>query len=202
MSNAANPGRELRFPLDRAKEKSLSDLMTEIRDGSGAALQEFMDRLWPEVVRYAAWELSDGDLAQDMVQGAFVYVWEHRRSWIGVGSPRAYLYRIVRNQIIDHRRHMNVRATWSVKEGARAPRTPPTPAEILAAKDIQEAFDRAVDDLAPRRREAFVLVVLRGLPHREAAEIMGTSLQTVANQVTSALETIRAEVRKATEAGA
>lgn len=173
--------------------------MSEIRDGSGAALQELMDQLWVEVVRYAAWELADVDLAQDVVQGAFVYLWEHRRAWIGVGSPRAYLYRIVRHQIIDHRRHMSVRAAWSAREKARPQPNAPTPAEILAAKDIQEAFDRAVDDLPPRRREAFVLVVLRGLPHREAAEIMGTSVQTVANQVSSALDTIRAEVGKATE---
>lgn len=174
----------------------LLGLMDEIREGSARALQELMDLLWSELVRFAAWELKDSDAARDVVQEAFIYVWRHRRSWVPSGSPRAYLYRIVRHQILDVRRREKVRGAWAAREKTRPMRTPPTPEDMLDASRAEEAFAEAVSSLSPRRREAFNLVVMRGLSHREAADVLDIAEQTVANQVSSALR----EIRKALEA--
>jgi len=198
MDSARDP-RDLRFPKPEEPDDRLPALMGEIRDGSGSALQELMDRLWEELVRYAAWEVGEIDVAKDLVQGAFVYLWEHRRSWINVGSPRAYLYRIVQHRVIDYQRHRSVRTEWARREESRPRRGPPTPADVLAEKEVQEAFDQAMAGLPPRRREAFYLVALRGLSHREASEVLGISLQTVANQVSAALQAIRTAIRRVSD---
>jgi RNA polymerase sigma-70 factor (ECF subfamily) len=173
--------------------------MGDVRGGSPDAFQHLMDRLWVELVRFAAWELADLDAAKDVVQGAFVHVWEHRRSWIDGGSPRAYLYRIVRHRITDHQRHARVRARWVEREEDRPHAGPPTPTDDLATAEVQRAFDQALSDLSPRRREVFSLVALRDLSHREVAEIMGISEQTVANQVSSALQAIRKAMREVSD---
>jgi RNA polymerase sigma factor (sigma-70 family) len=165
--------------------------MDEIRGGSARALQEVMDRLWDELVRFAAWELKDRDAARDVVQEAFIHLWRNRRSWVRSGSPRAYLYRIVRHQILDERRREKVRGAWTARERLRPAPAPPTPEDVLDVSRAEEAFAEAVTSLSPRRREAFNLVVLRGLSHREAADILDIAEQTVANQVSAALREIR-----------
>lgn len=170
--------------------------MARIQEGSAAALQELMDRLWGELVRFAAWEMGgDTDAARDVVQEAFIYLWRHRSTWVGSGSPRAYLYRIVRHQILDEKRRGRVRTAWAARERLRPPSAPPTPEDLLAATRLQEAFARASSSLPARRREAFNLVVLRGLSHREAADVLDVAEQTVANQVSAALREIRTALR-------
>ena len=174
----------------------LDRLMAAIRGGSSRALGRLMDLCWEDLVRYAARQLGDVELARDVVQEAFIQVWERRRSWRPRGSARAYLYRIVRHLVIDEKRKQGVRRRWA--EGLKlldAPR-PATPAEEFDAKVLADAFEAAVASLPDRRREVFELVFQRGLTHAEAAAVMELSAQTVANQMSAALRSVRRAVKE------
>ena len=147
-------------------------------------------------MRYAARQLVEVELARDIVQEAFIQVWERRRGWQPHGSARAYLYRIVRHLVIDEKRKQGVRWRWA--DGQRlldAPR-PPTPAEEFDAKVLADAFEAAVASLPDRRREVFELVFQRGLTHAEAGAAMGLSVQTVANQMSAALRSVRRAIKE------
>ncbi len=174
----------------------IEPLMLSIKGGSSTALGQLMDLCWPELVRYAARQLQDVEIARDVVQEAFIQVWERRRSWRPRGSARAYLYRIVRHLVIDEKRKWSVRRRWLERqETADAPH-PATPAEVLDAKMLADAFEAAVASLPERRREVFELVFQRGLTHAEAAAVMGISLPTVANQMSAALRAVRQAVKE------
>jgi RNA polymerase sigma factor (sigma-70 family) len=198
MQNLPDPEKRILRPQDDAGPEDLRSLMEEIREGSNRAFQELVDRLWPELVRFAVWDNGDPDVARDAVQEAFIELWRRRRSWVRSGSPRAYLYRVVRHQLLDEQRKKKVRESWAARERLRPPSSPPDPGEVLAATRAEEAFAGAVSSLPPRRREAFSLVVLRGLSHREAAEVLDVSEQTVANQVSTALREVREALKPVT----
>lgn len=174
-----------------ADDSHLESLMSAIRGGSQPALGRLIDHLWPELVRYAARQLGDVELARDIVQETFIQVWERRRAWTPRGSARAYLYRIARNLVIDERRRQGVRRRWLERQARQDSPRPATPAEELDAKLLAEALESAVAALPNRRREVFELVVVRGLSYREVASVMGISVQTVANQMRKALRTVR-----------
>lgn len=180
-----------------AKQPDLSDLLTQIGQGSARALQRLIDCAWPRLTRYAARELGDTDLAEDVVQEAFIYLWRRRTAWSPGGSPQAYLYRIVRNRLIDEKRKRCVRAHWARSQAHLEQPRHATPAEELECNALVAVFDDAVRSLPDRRREAFNLVFLSGLSHQEAAEVMGVSKQTVSNQVTAALASVRAAIARA-----
>ena len=174
----------------------LDRLMAAIKGGSSRALGRLMSLCWEDLVRYAARQLGDVELARDVVQEAFIQVWERRRGWRSRGSARAYLYRIVRHLVIDEKRKQGVRRRWA--EGQRlvdAPR-PATPAEELDAKVLADAFEAAVASLPDRRREVFELVFQRGLSHAEAAAVLDISVQTVANQMSAALRSVRRAIKE------
>jgi RNA polymerase sigma-70 factor (ECF subfamily) len=53
-----------------------------------------------------------------------------------------------------------------------------------------------VTALPPRRQEALVLARFHGLSYEQIAEVMGISVQTVANQLSSALRDLRGVIGK------
>lgn len=174
----------------------VQELMADIGQGSTTALDRLMQLTWADLVRYAARQLRDPDLARDVVQEAFIQVWQRRRIWTPRGSARAYLYRIVRNLIIDEQRKLKARRRWLERQApVDAPR-PATPAEELDAKILADAFETAVAALPPRRREVFELVFQRGLSHADAAAVMGISVPTVANQMSAALRAVRQAIKE------
>jgi len=172
----------------------LTPLMDAIRGGSQSALARLMNQCWDELVRYAARQVGDVDLARDIVQETFIQIWERRRAWRPRGSARAYLYRIVRNLVIDEKRKQAVRRRWLATRDSRPATHVVTPDQVLDAKLLTEVFERAVAALPDRRREVFELVFQRGLSHAEAAKVMGLSTQTVANQMSAALRAVRKAV--------
>ena len=172
----------------------LDGLMAAIRGGSSRALGRLMDLCWEDLVRYAARQLGDVDLARDVVQEALIQVWERRRGWRPRGSARAYLYRIVRHLVIDEKRKQGVRRRWAEGQQHRDAPRPATPAEEFDAKVLADAFEAAVASLPRRRRDVFELVFQRGLSHAEAASVLDISAQTVANQMSAALRSVRQAV--------
>ena len=191
QSTTPDPGEEARTS---AAKDTLAPLMAAIRGGSQSALGQLMDLCWPELVRYAARQVGDLDLARDIVQETLIQIWERRRAWEPRGSVRAYLYRIVRNLVIDEKRRQGVRRRWAAgQELAPSPR-PATPDEVLDEQLLTEVFETAVAALPDRRREVFELVFMRGLSHADAATVMGLSVQTVANQMSHALRSVRKAV--------
>lgn len=170
--------------------------MAGIREGSSVALGQLMDVCWPELVRYATRQLDDAELARDLVQEVFIRVWERRLTWVPDGSVRAYLYQILRRLVIDEQRKLTVRRQWRKRVTLAGPSRPATPAEEFEAKILADRFEAAVASLPMRRREVFELVFQRGLTHSETAAVMDISVQTVANQMSAALRTVRQAIKE------
>lgn len=170
-------------------------LMRRIHAGDASALDELLQRYWTPLVAYAARLLSDADAAEDVVQDVMLRVWSRREEWTPSGRLQGFLYQITRNLALNERERRQVRRKWKESEGRDSfPANPPglDPAERA---ELRQVLDGAVEDLPPKRREVFVLARYHGHSYREIAEIMGTSAQTVANQMSAALDQLRDELR-------
>jgi len=168
------------------------ELMERIRGGDTAALDELLHRNWRPLVLFAMGFVQGVDAAEDVVQDVFVRVWQRRREWEPTGSVRAYLYRITRNLSLNEQRARGVRERSPRFARGRTQRMAPvTPAEHLEADELKTAVDAAVAALPERRRQVFILARYHGLSRQQIAEVMGISPQTVGNQLTSALATLR-----------
>lgn len=166
-------------------------LAARLAAGDSEALSQLLGRYWRPMVSFAADRLGSQDSAEDLVQEAFVRVWEHREHLRADTSPRAYLYRVLRNLITDDHRRQRLRDRWAdVRRRAPEPEAP-SPALLLEADQLAVAANRAIAALPERRRDVFVLAHLHGLSYQEVATALGITRRTVANHMSLALKELR-----------
>ncbi len=164
--------------------------LVEIRAGDRAAFEGLVAATWDDLVEHLVWILGSEEAAKDAAQEALIRIWEHRERW-HEGSARALVFRIGRNVAFDARRREQVRRRYRATQDGVVPGGGESPEEAARYSEYVDRFRDALDTLTPGRREVVELVRLRGLSHREAAEALELSQQTVANRMTLAMADLR-----------
>jgi len=99
---------------------------------------------------------------------------------------------MVRNLVVNEWRRSANLARWQEAASHEEEYAPSRCSHArLEAAELERAIELAVESLPPRRREVFVLSRYHGLNNAQVAEVLGVSPQTVANQLVSALRTLR-----------
>ena len=177
------------MPVPTSGRSTIVEL-ERIRSGDSEALGLLLGETWAPLVIYLLTFLDSVEAAEDAAQEAFVRLWEHRDRWES-GSARAVVFRIGRNIALDLRRRADVRRRWRRDHRYDPTLSPPTPEEELTGTELLLRFREALESLPPRRREVFELIRLRGLSHRDVAEVLEVSDQTVANHMRLAMKDLR-----------
>jgi RNA polymerase sigma-70 factor (sigma-E family) len=159
------------------------------RDRSGAArglstpatapttFAECYAELRPEMVRLASAITGSPDIAQDLVQDAFVRL---HGAWARVHDPRAYLRRAVVNACHSHHRRRRVERRHAALAG-------PESVGSLNANELSDALDA----LPYRQRAALVLRFYTDLSDVDIASTLGCRPGTVASLIHRGLEQLR-----------
>jgi RNA polymerase sigma factor (sigma-70 family) len=137
--------------------------------------------------------------AEDIVGKAFTRLAEKLEDTPVKDGP-ALLGSIVSGLLIDHYRAMDFRRANETPVGLqtelddelREQRGVPT--FTVDTYEFQKDFDSAIRGLDPDDRDAFIVTELRGLPVREAADVLATSKDTVHRRAEAARTIIRQEV--------
>jgi RNA polymerase sigma-70 factor (ECF subfamily) len=79
-------------------------LVESVLQGDERALETLFDRYVEPLQRHAVHIVHDAASAHDVVQGAFLRVWNRAAQWDGRGTFRAWLYRITTNLALNYLR--------------------------------------------------------------------------------------------------
>jgi RNA polymerase sigma-70 factor (ECF subfamily) len=117
--------------------------------------------------------VGDADEAYDILQNSFVAAWLGMPRFDPVRPILPWLRTIALNKCRDHARRAAVRRLFL---RARADE-PPEPVDYERAdSDIKlDRLDRAIVRLPPFYREPLLLILVSGLSHAEAAQILNTT---------------------------
>ena len=132
---------------------------------------------------YALRMVDDADIAEDLVEDAFIKVLEKIRSGVEIDNFKGYMYRAVRNECISFMRDK--------KEMLRLDGIPDVTDENVDTSIRDAHIWRAIDNLPDRCREVFLLSKRDGLSNEDIAEELGISVKTVKNQMTKAFSRLR-----------
>ena len=154
-----------------------------------SALGEVFDATYPALLATALRYAADAAEAEDAVQDAFVALWQGRSRLDPDRSLRALLAVSVRNRLFNHARDGDRRR--DLRAGLPEATGPDTPDALAGAALLGDRLRGWIDELPPRRREAFWLSRADGLSYAEIAAVTGTSVRTVENHVGAALRHLR-----------
>jgi RNA polymerase sigma factor (sigma-70 family) len=126
--------------------------------------------------------------AEDVMQLAFMKVWERWGVVQEMDNPTGYLYRTAMNVFRSQRRRAAVAARRAVKQVLGGG------GDQLNRVDVRDEVDRALAALTPRQREAVVLVDLLEFPADEAARLLGIAPSTLRVQLARGRERARGEL--------
>jgi len=153
-------------------------------------LDELLRSFWRPLVAYVSRLLDDTEAAEDVVQRAFIRLWEHGHAIPADDGVRPFLYRMVRNLASNEWRRRQTRRDWL--DGASVLHaTSVSPSRDVEEDELAAALAAAVERLPARRREVFVLSRYHALTNTQIAEVLSIAPQTVANQLVSALRELR-----------
>lgn len=178
-------------PAEFPSLEAEADLVRRLKLGDEDAFESLLGLYWNGLLRFALRVLQDRDRAEDVVQEAFIQLWNRRAEWKRTDTVRPLLYRIVRNRALNEKRRANAFRKWAGKLRSSERDPTPTPLDDAETSDLRTLLRKAVDSLPERRREIFVLIRYHRLSYREAAETLGLSPQTVANQLSRAMKDLR-----------
>jgi RNA polymerase sigma-70 factor (ECF subfamily) len=171
-------------------------VVARVLGGDKQAFECLVKRHQHALYRHAVSIVLDHDVAADMVQDAFVRTYLNLRECRDHARFRGWLLRTLRNRCFDHLKEAsrrNVRLD-DIEE-------PPvdeaeSPARVAERHELREGITRALAQLAPVLREAFVMHYVDGMPYEEMAQLLDTSVSALKMRALRAREALSSALRR------
>lgn len=173
----------------KLQDLSDEDLMLACKADNGEALEEIYRRYYKQIYGFVYRNNLRKEIAEDIVQEAFLRVYRSRKSYKPTAKFAVWLYRIVRNLCIDEsRRYWNRNVARETESTLTEDQQ--SPIDLLASeeKDVRLRMDEAndlntikeaVNQLSPEQREVIILNKFQGLSYQEIAEIIDSNTESV-----------------------
>ena len=177
-------------------------LVLRLIEGDENAFCELYAAYKNRLIYFAMRFLKSREYAEDVFHDAFAVVWQTRRFINPDTSFSSYLYTIVRNRILNQLRDLANQDKLREQIFSQAvDYTNETKDEILV-NDLRQFITRALQQLTPRQREIFEMSREQQMSHREIAESLGISVNTVQESISTSLRTLRTYLKKNSIVGA
>lgn len=143
-------------------------------------IEHIFRQYYRQLFIYALHFVNKAGAAEDIVQDAFVGLWQRKDE---VRNARSYLFASVRNRCISFLRQPEMLSEAWPENGVEE--------DLERRSEVEADIWEAIDALPERRREVFLMSKRDGLKYEEIAYRLGISVNTVRNHIARSLATIR-----------
>ena len=180
--------------VDSINEKRL---LTELKNGSFQAFERLYNMYSGKLYNFIM-RISSGNqyMAEEVVQSAFIRVWEVRERVEPESSFISFLCTIAKNLLMNMYQRQTVEYVYNeylLKSGLdRDSQTE----ESIDLRFLNEYIDSLAEELPAQRKKIFILSKRQNYTNKEIAEMMGISESTVATQLSLAVKFMREQLMK------
>jgi RNA polymerase sigma factor (sigma-70 family) len=167
------------------EHKSDKELLLAMRSGDEYPFQCIFNRHWRPLYAYVYKLINDEDQAKDILQNAFLTVWDKRAVLIIENSVMPYLANVAKNEVMTLFRKNKVRLAGEdiiIKDLQRVNH----PEELMIAGELQSAIDSALIKMPSNMRQCFQLSRYEQRSIQSIAKELTLSEQTVKNNIAEA----------------
>jgi RNA polymerase sigma-70 factor (ECF subfamily) len=176
----------------RAETNDDLDLVQASKNGDVGAFEQLVKRYDRKLFRIAHSVTHNREDAQDAVQEAFLKAYQHLAEFRGDSQFSTWLIRITLNQSLMNLRKQRKTRELSLDEDFATdedviPREvidwALNPEELYSVSELRNILTRAIEELRPILRVAFVLQDLEGLSTDQTAEVLNLSQSAVKSRL-------------------
>lgn len=194
-------------PAQPATDHSDLLLVERTLAGDQHAFELLVIKYQRRIQRLISRMVRDSDLVEDIAQETFIRAYRALHQFRGDAQFYTWLYRIAVNTakkfLLDLKRDPLVTLTALQPDGeedetsrpGNEPTTDETPESVLAASEIAQAVNAAMEALPEDLRQAVTLREIEGLSYEDIAAAMDCPIGTVRSRIFRAREAISARVR-------
>lgn len=167
-------------------------LLQQMADDNRQAFTMLYRRYWEDLFITAAKALRGKEEAADVVQDVFLSLWNRRNELHIQGSLAAYLHTSVRYKCIHYiEKNITRRDYLSQLAEADVINSSMSAETNLQLKDMQQTINKTVAGMPAKMQEVYKLSRHEHLSHKEIAEYLSISVETVKKHIQHALHLIR-----------
>ena len=180
-------------------------LIERAQKGDRDALDGLIRKYEKRAYQYAYRLTSNGEEASDVVSEAFVRVYSALHNFKGNSAFTTWLYRILTNCFLDHRKKERSRTTTSLEAALQTDdgdlerqveSQDPTPDDIAEKKQREEVFESAVAGLPEYQKVMVTLYHAENLSYEEIAATLDLPIGTVKSRLNRARLSLRESLIK------
>jgi RNA polymerase sigma-70 factor (ECF subfamily) len=145
--------------------------------------------------------VKSSEEADEIVNDAFIVLWEKQSELELSDTIKPLLYTIVRNKSLNLLKKKKIQITELDNGFEVIASDNYSPLEELQAKETEERVFKLIDQLPPRCKQIFVLSRKEHMSNKQIAELMELNEKTIENQISIGIRFIRNGLRAKSNKG-
>jgi len=145
-------------------------------DGERAAeaFESLYRRTYKKTLAYVIRRTAEPADAHDVVAETYLIAWRRLDEFSKARSPQAWLYRVARLTLANHRRSSKRLSSLvgKIETQKHTPQSPPDPAQAAESRDELRRMVSAMHSLSERDREILCLAAFEDLDHGDIALVL------------------------------
>jgi RNA polymerase sigma-70 factor (ECF subfamily) len=181
-------------------DKNFSD---RIIGGDRKAFDELFRMFYSRLLGFAKSYLKDEAVAENIVQDAFLLLWERRDTLRPDSNIQAWLLTVVKNNTINHinrlKRQAQVENTFANRTtrelDLRIASLTACDPEYMFGSEVEQIIQKALNSLPEQCRKVITMSRFGDMSNKEIAEKLDITVKGVEYHITNALRKLRAELK-------
>ncbi|EHQ26133.1 RNA polymerase sigma factor [Mucilaginibacter paludis] len=179
--------------MDHLSDTELLLLMQQDSEQAFAVVaRRYQEQLYRQIYK----RVGDEEDTKDMLQNIYISLWTRRYSLVIESSFAPYLTRAAHYAIVNEYLFRKKRAGFESAMAILDELVHPPVEDTLVAADLRQEFEHELLKMPKAVQEVFRLSRQEGLSVREIAIQLGLNEQTVRNYLSTALQSLRAYLKK------
>ncbi|OMQ12166.1 RNA polymerase sigma factor [[Flexibacter] sp. ATCC 35103] len=166
-------------------------LVSELKNGNEKAFRKLFDLYHQDIYGYSISLLKSKETAEENVQDVFMKVWQHRENLNIEQSFKAYIFTIARNQAFNILNKAANDVLLKEEIFYESQKSHDYGDYSIREADCKKLRKEAINKLPPKRKQIFKMSRKKGMTYEEISQELGISINTVRNQMSKALESMR-----------
>jgi len=173
-----------------------NEVTDDLSTNSEVVFEHLFKKYFRELHAYAFSLLKDWDVAEEIVQGMFLKLWERNEAVQIRTSIKSYLYKSVYHDSLNYLRGQKVQLKYQTTTAYSMKNHTDDAAGKLTMSELEQHLQQALSKLPEKCRAIFHLSRFEELKYQEIASQLEISIKTVETHMGKALRILRKEMKE------